>query len=309
MAPAIRFDNLSKSYRDGSRSKSALKGISFSVEEGEIFGFLGPNGAGKTTAMHVLMDFIFPTDGKSEIMGIDSREPRARQPVGFLPEIFNFDTFLTGEDFLRLFGKMASRNRELVEAHIPELLRFLDLPDAGKIKIRNYSKGMTQKIGLAQALIGDPSILVLDEPTSGMDPIAKARIKQLFTKLRSEGKTVFLSTHILSDVEDIADRVAIINNGELLTVDRVSNLISGDEQQSRIVFEGEAALLSAIGEKVEVMKHDDRHEVHCPDKITKAFVLETILRHSGEVISVKPVGSSLQSQFLKMLNKEELADD
>ena len=219
MTPALKFDNLAKTYRERGSSKRALNGISFDVEAGEIVGFLGPNGAGKTTAMHVLMDILFPTSGRAEIMGFDSRDPQSRQQVGFLPEIFAFDGFLTGTRFLKLFGSLSGRNQDLVAAHIPELLAFLDMPDAANVRIRNYSKGMTQKIGLAQALIGDPQILILDEPTSGMDPIAKARIKQLFVRLRSEGKTVFLSTHILSDVEDIADRVAIINQGELLAYD------------------------------------------------------------------------------------------
>jgi len=131
-------------------SKRALNGISFDVEAGEIVGFLGPNGAGKTTAMHVLMDILFPTSGRAEIMGLDSRDPRSRQQVGFLPEIFAFDGFLTGARFLKLFGSLGGRNKDLVAAHIPELLAFLDMPDAANVRIKNYSKGMMQKIGLAQ---------------------------------------------------------------------------------------------------------------------------------------------------------------
>ncbi len=310
MTAAIRFDNLAKTYKDRGTNKRALNGISFDVPAGEIVGFLGPNGAGKTTAMHVLMDVLFPTSGRTEIMGINSREPQSRQQVGFLPEIFAFDGFLTGAKFLRLFGRLSSRNRDLVAAHIPELMNFLDMPDATNVKIRNYSKGMTQKIGLAQALIGDPQILILDEPTSGMDPIAKARIKQLFLKLRAEGKTVFLSTHILSDVEDVADRVAIINGGELLAFDSVRNLMTADQRGYKIVYAGGSAdLQNLLSVRAKVTADENRFEVTCRDKESKDFVLQAILQNGGDIVSLKPLGGSLQSQFLKLMRHEDLSND
>lgn len=310
MTPALRFDSLTKTYRERGASKRALNGISFAVDAGEIVGFLGPNGAGKTTAMHILMDILFPTSGSAEIMGLDSRNPDSRRDVGFLPEVFAFDGFLTGSRFLRLFGSLSGRSQDLVTAHIPELLAFLDMPDTANIRIKNYSKGMTQKIGLAQALIGDPQVLILDEPTSGMDPIAKARIKQLFVKLRSEGKTVFLSTHILSDVEDIADRVAIINHGELLAYDRVSSLLAADERGYKIVFiGGNAELLTALRSYTKNTDDQGRTDVTCPDRQSKDSALQVILQHGGDIISLKTLGGSLQSQFLRLMHQEDLSDD
>ena len=310
MTPTLKFDNLAKTYREHGAGKRALNGISFAVGAGEIVGFLGPNGAGKTTAMHVLMDILFPTSGHAEIMGLDSRDPESRQNVGFLPEIFAFDGFLTGTRFLKLFGSLGGRNRDLVAAHIPELLAFLDMPDAANVRIKNYSKGMTQKIGLAQALIGDPQILILDEPTSGMDPIAKARIKQLFVRLRSEGKTVFLSTHILSDVEDIADRVAIINQGELLAYDRVGSLLAANERGYKIVFTGGAAeLWTALGSHTQNIDDRGRMEVTCPDRESKDLALQVILQHGGDIVLLKALGGSLQSQFLRLMHQEGLSDD
>jgi ABC-2 type transport system ATP-binding protein len=310
VTPALKFDSLTKTYRERGSSKRALNGISFAIEPGEIVGFLGPNGAGKTTAMHILMDILFPTSGNTEVMGFNSRDPRSRQQVGFLPEIFAFDGFLTGTRFLKLFGSLSGRSQDLFAAHIPELLTFLDMPDAGNVKIRNYSKGMTQKIGLAQALIGDPQILILDEPTSGMDPIAKARIKQLFVKLRAEGKTVFLSTHILSDVEDIADRVAIINQGELLAFDRVRNLLATDQRGFKIVFAGgDANLPDALTDYVISKDDQGRTEVTCPDRKSKDLALQAILKHGGDIVSLKVLGGSLQSQFLRLLHQEGLSDD
>jgi len=310
MIPALKFEDLAKTYRERRAEKRALNGISFAVEAGEIVGFLGPNGAGKTTAMHILMDILFPTSGRTEIMGIDSRDPRSRGQVGFLPEIFAFDGFLTGARFLKLFGSLSGRGKELVAEHIPELLVFLDMPTAANVRIKNYSKGMTQKIGLAQALIGNPQILILDEPTSGMDPIAKARIKQLFVRLRSQGKMIFLSTHILSDVEDIADRVAIINEGALLACDKVSSLLAADERGYKIVFTGgDAELWTTLAGHTTSSDDHGRTEVTCPDRESKDLALQVILLHGGDIISLKPLGGSLQSQFLRLMHQEGLSDD
>lgn len=310
MTAAIRFENTSKTYRERGNRKDALKGISFEVPPGEIFGFLGPNGAGKTTAMHILLDFIQSNSGRAEIFGVDSRDPRSREKIGFLPEIFNFDGFLKGEEFLRLFSRLGGADQSKVPARISELLEFLEMPTAGTVKIRNYSKGMTQKIGLAQALIADPQLLILDEPTSGMDPIAKARVKQLLQKLRSQGKTVFLSTHILSDIEDIADRVAIINEGELIAVEKLGVLLNSEQATFRVVFLSPSTeLITSLQTRVEVSVENETASVVCQNREEKSFALETILRHGGDVVSVKQVGASLLNRFLKLVKHEELSDD
>lgn len=310
MTAAIRFDNLKKTYQERGNRKEALKGVSFEVPQGEIFGFLGPNGAGKTTAMHILLDFIFASEGRAEILGIDSRDPRSRQQVGFLPEVFNFDGFLRGREFLQLFGRLGHADSSTVNKRIPELLEFLDMPNTAEVRIRNYSKGMTQKIGLAQALIADPQLLVLDEPTSGMDPIAKARVKQLLLKLRSEGKTVFLSTHILSDIEDIADRVAIINNGELLAVDKLSVLLNSGEAAFKITFrQASEALKLALSARLAVEGDADASVVLCSNRADKDFALSTILSNGGDIVGVRQSGSSLLNKFLELVKHEELSDD
>lgn len=308
---AITFNNLRKVYERRRSAKEALKGITFEVPPGEIVGFLGPNGAGKTTAMHILMDFIFATGGSCEIHGISSTDPESRKRVGFLPEVFSFDGFLRGENFLRLFGSLTDRARDQIEQSIPELLEFLDMPEARRQKIKSYSKGMTQKIGLAQALIGDPDLLILDEPTSGMDPIAKAKIKNLLKKLRAEGKTIFLSTHILSDIEDIADRVAIINQGELLAVDRLENLLRSEKQSYRIQFTGATVVLAAQlrghGEVREI--REGLHEMTCADKESKDAALKILLEGDVDVTMLRRSGSTLQHRFLQLMKHEELSDD
>lgn len=307
---AIRFDNVKKIYSEHGSRKEALKGISFEVPLGSIFGFLGPNGAGKTTAMHILMDFLFPTEGHSEILGINSRDPRSREKIGFLPEIFNFDGFLQGQDFLKLFGKLGHEEAAKVDSRIPELLEFLDMPTAGNTKIRNYSKGMTQKIGLAQALIADPQVLVLDEPTSGMDPIAKARVKQLLVRLRSEGKTVFLSTHILSDIEDIADRVAVINEGQVLAVEKLTDLLRSKETSFKVTYRsGTNELNAALSARLSVNEDSDTVVVTCDSRDDKDFALAKILEHRGDIIAVRQSGSGLLNKFLELVKHEELTDD
>lgn len=310
MTVAIRFDNIRKTYRERGNRKEALKGLSFEVPSGEIVGFLGPNGAGKTTAMHILLDFIQANEGRAEILGVDSRNPRSREQIGFLPEIFNFDGFLKGEEFLRLFARLGGAEQSQVTSRIAELLEILDMPTAGGIKIRNYSKGMTQKIGLAQALIADPQVLILDEPTSGMDPIAKARVKQLLQRLRSQGKTVFLSTHILTDIEDIADRVAIINNGELLAVEKLGVLLNSEQSAYRIAFQSHSAeIITVLQTRLFVSVEGDIAIVTSQNRNDKDFALETILRHGGDIISVKQTGVSLLNKFLKLVEHEELSDD
>lgn len=310
MTAAIRFDNLKKTYQERGNRKEALKGISFEVPQGEIFGFLGPNGAGKTTAMHILLDFIFASGGTAEIFGMNSRDARSRERVGFLPEIFNFDGFLRGREFLQLFGRLGNADAAAVNKRIPELLEFLDMPNTGEVRIRNYSKGMTQKIGLAQALIADPQLLVLDEPTSGMDPIAKARVKQLLLKLRGEGKTIFLSTHILSDIEDVADRVAIIDNGELLAVDKLSTLLSSGEAAYKITFrQAGEALVTALRARVVVEGDSEASVAVCASREDKDFALGTILSNGGDIIGVRQSGSSLLNKFLALVKHEELSDD
>lgn len=309
MIPAIRFVDVAKTYRERGNRKEALKGISFEVPQGDICGFLGPNGAGKTTAMHILMDFLHPTSGHSQILGIDTRNPEARRPVGFLPEIFNFDGFLTGSDFLQLFGALGGADKDKVAANVPELLQFLEMPDAGKVRIRNYSKGMTQKIGLAQALIADPQVLVLDEPTSGMDPIAKARIKELLVRLRAEGKTIFLSTHILSDIEDIADSVAIINQGQLLAFDRLANLLDTGVTSSRIVYRGgEQPLAEHLAQLGEVTSENETTVVICKNRESKDSALSSILAAGADIISVAPVRASLLGKFLELVQGGERHD-
>ena len=217
-------------------TKPALKGLNLSVNAGEIFGFLGPNGAGKTTAINVLLGFIPPTRGTAYLFGIDVRQPIARQRIGYLPEMTYYYKFLTAEELLRFYARIFGLPPAEADKRIDRLLKLVELEPARKRLIKSYSKGMQQRVGIAQALINDPDLLVLDEPTSGLDPLGRMKVREIILRLKNEGKTVFFSSHELGEVETVCDRVAIINQGELKTLGRVDELVAQHRANLEQVF-------------------------------------------------------------------------
>src|SRR5277367_978309 len=206
-------------------TKTALVGLDLEVNAGEVFGFLGPNGAGKTTTMNVLLGFVPPTSGAAYLFGIDVRQPIARQRIGYLPEMTYYYKFLTAEELLRFYAKIFGIAHGEADKRIDQLLKLVELDSARKRPIKSYSKGMQQRVGLAQALINNPDLLVLDEPTSGLDPLGRMKVREIIQRLKNEGKTVFFSSHELGEVETVCDRVAIIHQGELKTVGRVNTIM------------------------------------------------------------------------------------
>ncbi|HXR45840.1 MAG TPA: ABC transporter ATP-binding protein [Candidatus Limnocylindrales bacterium] len=228
MDAILQTENLWVEYRAHGlklESKPALKGLNLSVSAGEVFGFLGPNGAGKTTTINVLLGFIPPTRGAAYLFGIDVRQPIARQRIGYLPEMTYYYKFLTAEELLRFYARIFGIPHVEAEKRIDRLLKLVELEPARKRFIKTYSKGMQQRVGIAQALINDPDLLILDEPTSGLDPLGRMKVREIIQRLKNEGKTVFFSSHELGEVETICDRVAIINNGELKTIGGVDEVI------------------------------------------------------------------------------------
>jgi len=229
MDAILRTENLCVEYRTrGLRLEitPALKELNLSVRAGEAFGFLGPNGAGKTTAINVLLGFIPPTSGTAYLFGIDVRQPIARQRIGYLPEMTYYYKFLTAEELLHFYAKIFGLPRLEADKRIDELLKLVELEQARKHLIKTYSKGIQQRIGLAQALINDPDLLILDEPTSGLDPLGRMKVREIIQRLKNEGKTVFFSSHELGEVETVCDRVAIIDQGRLKAAGRVSDLVA-----------------------------------------------------------------------------------
>lgn len=223
---ALDIKGLGKRFK-GKRLQSveALKGLDLSIEQGEVLGFLGPNGAGKSTTIKCLMGLIKPTAGSATIMGHDIAAAEARKFVGYLPENPAFYDYLSAEEYLLFVGKVFRMDAEELSRRSEEALKLLELWEPRKRLIRSYSKGMVQRLGLAQVLIHDPDVYILDEPMSGLDPLGRALVKEIILDLKKKGKSVFFSTHITDDVEKICDRVAVINKGELLLVDRVENIL------------------------------------------------------------------------------------
>jgi ABC-2 type transport system ATP-binding protein len=205
--------------------KIALHGLDLEVSAGEIFGFLGPNGAGKTTTINVLLGFVPPTSGSASLFGIDVHQPIARQRIGYLPELTYYYKFLTAEELLRFYARIFGLPRAEADRRIDDVLKLVELDSVRKRLIKTYSKGMQQRVGLAQALINDPDLLILDEPTSGLDPLGRMKVREIIQRLKNEGKTVFFSSHELGEVETVCDRVAIINQGVLRAVGTVGDIM------------------------------------------------------------------------------------
>ena len=239
MEATVSIENLRVEYssRDlGESTKVAVNGLTLRVGQGEVFGFLGPNGAGKTSTMNVLLGFVPPTSGTARIFGVDVREPIARQRIGYLPEQTYYYKFLTAEELLRFYAGIFGIPKPETEARIDAVLKLVELDHARKRQIKTYSKGMQQRVGLAQALINNPDLLILDEPTSGLDPIGRMQDREIIQRLKGEGKTVFFSSHELGEVETVCDRVAILHQGELKTEGRVSDLLKEHSANLEQIF-------------------------------------------------------------------------
>lgn len=225
---AVRTENLTKVYKDfwGRPKVTALDSLNLTIERGEVFGLLGPNGSGKSTTIKLLLDLIFPTRGKATIFGQSPSDPSVKERIGFLPEESYLYRFLNGEETLHFYGRLFKIPRKELNRRVPELLDVVGLDaKARKRKLREYSKGMARRIGLAQALINNPDLILLDEPTTGLDPIGTREMKDLIVSLKKQGKTVLLCSHLLADVQDVCDRIIILFGGRTQTLGKVHDLL------------------------------------------------------------------------------------
>jgi ABC-2 type transport system ATP-binding protein len=235
----IEIRNLVVAYKGrglGQRQTVAVKDLNLEVRQGEVFGFLGPNGAGKTSTMQVLLGFREATAGDAFLLGVNVREPIARQRIGYLPELTYYYKFLTAEELLRFYARIFKIPRAEGDKRIDHLLKLVELESARKRPIGSYSKGMQQRVGLAQALINNPDLLILDEPTSGLDPLGRMKVREIIQHLKDEGKTVFFSSHELGEVETVCDRVAIIHQGVLKVEGRVDDLVKKYQTDLEKIF-------------------------------------------------------------------------
>ena len=306
---AIEILGLEKTYKVGfwrKRLKRALQPLHLTVEEGEIFGFLGPNGAGKTTTLKLLMGLIFPTSGSARILGREWTDPEVKAQVGFLPEQPYFYDYLTAHELLDYYGQLSGVPAKDREHRISKILDRVGLPDVKGIQLRKFSKGMLQRIGIAQAILHDPKVVFLDEPMSGLDPMGRREVRDLMEELKHQGKTVFFSTHILSDAEALCDRVAIIHKGELRGVGAVEELTASVQGRVEVIWQGTQVPTSikTLGAECHVTGDTVRALL---SQTQQDAVIDALRRERLRLISITPVRTSLEAYFVEKLQQTETA--
>lgn len=302
----IVTDNLTKVYSTGMKKGgiTALDEVSLSIKQGEIFGLLGPNGAGKTTLFKCLLNIITITSGYATINGLPPSNPDSRKKVGYLPENHRFPDYLTGNGLLELSGRMAGMSKSEINSKNDELLELVGMSRWGDMQIKKYSKGMLQRIGLAQALINDPDILFLDEPTDGVDPVGKTEIKQVLLHIRDNGKSIILNSHLLSEVESVADRVAILSHGKVIRLGSVDELTSRKMQYEVIANFGEK--LFTVSEKVGkvITLSRERLVVELLKDEHINDIIDQIRQKKIAIVSVKPLKISLEQSFIETVSEQ-----
>lgn len=303
MTPVIETVDLTKVYITffGTQQVLALDGVNLAVERGEIFGFLGPNGAGKTTAVKIFLSLIFPTSGEVRILGQRVTSPRVKKKIGYLPEGSYFPDFLRGEEVLKFYGNLYGLRGADLQQKITATLDLVGLQDARRTLVRYYSKGMRQRIGLAQALLSDPDILILDEPTTGLDPIARREIRDILVKLKVErGKTLFICSHELLEVELMCDRVAILDRGKIVKSGRLDEMVYS-ERDVEIVAQGVSSKLENEfrGENLAVSEAGrGALQIEVPREKGVFSILGRLEKDSAELVSMSPRKESLEDIFL-----------
>jgi ABC-2 type transport system ATP-binding protein len=304
MGTAIRTEGLSKRYLQQQGEIEAVSDLSIEVTEGEIYGFLGPNGAGKTTTIKMLLGLIFPTAGSAEVLGRPAGDLEMRRRVSYLPESPYFYDHLTGVELLDFYGRLFGLPARDRTRRVHELMELVGLKNDKAKHLKQYSKGMLQRIGIAQALVNDPALLILDEPTSGLDPVAQLEIRYLIQSLQDQGKTIFLSSHQLKDVEEICSRVSILNYGRLVKAGRVAELTAGSRTEivARLNAEGVTRLRErAAG----VTTENGTVTVHEEDAARVGELIDFIRANEGDIVSVTPQRRRLEEIFVDAVGLTE----
>jgi ABC-2 type transport system ATP-binding protein len=301
----LRTEGLTKTFEVGLRRKRvhAVEDLTLSVAEGEIFGFVGPNGAGKTTTIKMLMGLIFPTSGRAFIFDAPIPSQAAKARIGYLPEHPAYYDFLTGAEAMHFFAKLAGVPAADRARRCDELLELVGLAGAAGRQIRKYSKGMQQRLGIAQALAGDPAFVVLDEPMSGLDPIGRKEVRDLILELKRRGKTVFFSTHILPDVEALCDRVGVILGGRLRDVGRIADLLSARVRSVEVTAIAPGAAREALARGRPVAQDGDRLTVAFDDEGAADAAVRAVLAAGGRLVALTPHRETLEDFFLRRLEE------
>ncbi|MGF1572556.1 MAG: ABC transporter ATP-binding protein [Sumerlaeia bacterium] len=320
MGPIIEINGLSKTYvqdfigtehgrikvRLKDRKRNALNNLDLTVNEGEIFGLLGPNGAGKTTTIKILMGLHFQTAGTAKLMGKPLGENSVKAQIGFLPENPYFYDYLTGNEFLHFYGQLYGMEYKLRRKRIPELLELVGIAHAGNTPLRGYSKGMLQRVGIAQSLLNDPKLVILDEPQSGLDPFGRKEVRDLILRLKEEGKTVMFSSHILGDAEMICDRVAILHLGNKIAEGHLSELLSTRIKEYEVAMTNpKPELLTAVREKANtiVERKNDILAVFKTEEDAQ-FILRRLIDGDGTLSQYTPRRESLEDYFIREIEEK-----
>jgi ABC-2 type transport system ATP-binding protein len=298
VVPAIQTVGLRKEYG----RKVALHDLSLSVAPGEVFGLLGPNGAGKTTAVKILTGLVQPTAGVARIFGLPAAEPAARRRIGYLPENFRFHDWLTGEALLDFHGRLAGLSADERRRRIPAVIQQVGLAGRGSDRLRGYSKGMTQRIGLAQAILAQPDLVLLDEPTSALDPVGRREVRDLIRGLRAEGVAVLLNSHLLTEIEMVCDRVAIVDRGRVVRGGSLAELM-GTTSEIRLTLDRvDPSLLAALRPHGEALAVDGATVVlGVPDLEVAPAIAATVVRAGYRLYGLVPVQRSLEDVFVSLV--------
>jgi ABC-2 type transport system ATP-binding protein len=303
MTATIEFNRVSKTYRRllGGMRVPALNDVSFQVMPGEVCGFLGPNGAGKTTSISILMGFIYADWGRIRVLGHEPGDISAKARIGFVPENFAFYKHLNAEKLLRFHARIAGVAEDRTNALIPELIAKVKLNGYEKLKIGRYSRGMVQRLGIAQSLLADPDLLVMDEPTSGLDPSGRKEVRDVILSLKASGKTIFLSSHLLAEVEQICDQVVIVNRGHLVrtgamqqllaTGDQVEILASGVNEEVQLLLQERGATVETLPSGVRILVAG----------AYKREIVERLWAAGFDVLSLRPVKGSLEELYMTLV--------
>jgi len=306
---AVKTEKLSKVYSSnfGKRKVQALQQLDLVVNLGTIYGLLGPNGAGKTTLIKILLGITNRTEGNAKVLDQDISDYRIKSRIGYLPENHKYPQYLTGENVLKFFGKLSGCEPKYLDKKADYLLDMVKLEKWKKVKVKNYSKGMMQRLGLAQAIINDPDLIFLDEPTDGVDPIGRKEIRDLLLELKDKGKTIFLNSHLLSEVEMITDRVAILNKGVMLREGTVKELTE-KKLEYRFMFEGEDALDRVRGlmpGNGDLIAKDNSFKVNVNNTDELNKFIDLFRSNNLLITQITPQKESLENIFIDLINKSE----
>ncbi|HEY0593900.1 MAG TPA: ABC transporter ATP-binding protein [Thermoanaerobaculia bacterium] len=308
MTLAIQLENLHKTYSSalGRRRVQALAGIDLEVARGEVFGLLGPNGAGKTTAVKILLDLTRPTAGTARILGIPVSRPASRLRVGYLPEGHRFPGYLTARETLSIFGRMSGMEGSALKERIPLLLERVHLAGWADVRVKKFSKGMTQRLGLATALVHDPEVLLLDEPTDGVDPVGRREIRDILKEEARKGRAIFLNSHLLSEIELTCDRVAVLRKGKVAAAGRIEELTRREQRYRFAASPLSDQLVASFRDLGAGIERQNGHLLLSVRDVAHLNALVDATRSAGSQLQeLAPVRSTLEDVFVDLVRADE----